>query len=140
MKNLRFGLVMIFIALFTESALAQSRVTIALVAGDTITNTGTITRVINGPLSGGWGGLSVQVVLTKLSGTGAGTLKIQGSNDGTNYVDIGSAFTITNVATQSTIFYVTAPLPAYIRATATGSGTESVVATYIYRFSRYMNN
>lgn len=124
-------------SLFTValSGFSQVAIKLPLAAGDTIVNTGTSSKVIQ--VTTGPSGLAVQVVLTKISGTGAGTTVIQGSNDGVNYVTIGSAFTITNVATQSTVFYVTAPVPQYLKVLSTGSGTESVQQVVWYRSPKY---
>lgn len=54
-----------------------------------------------------------------------GSVVLQGSMDGTNFVTIGSAFTVTNVASQSTFFLVTKAANAYIyfKVLDTGSGT-----------------
>ncbi|HEY4112193.1 hypothetical protein [Puia sp.] len=133
MKKLLF--LVAFLAGLASATHAQKAVTLPLAAGDTITNTGTASKVIE--LTSGPSGIAVQVVLTKLSGTGAGTVVLQGCNDGVNYTAIGSAFTITNVTTQSTMFYVAAPVPRFVKVLATGSGTESVVQTVIYRAPRY---
>jgi hypothetical protein len=119
----------------TISANAQRAFTMPLAAGDTIVNTGTSSKVIL--LTAPYQGIAVQVILTKLSGTGAGTVQLQGCNDGVNYTNIGSAFTITNVTTQSTMFYVTGPVPVYLKVLATGSGTESVVQTVNYVLRKY---
>jgi hypothetical protein len=124
MKKIFLIAFLVSLAAFSQ---AQNGANLPLAAGDTITNTGTSSKVIT--LTGGYSGAAVQVILTKLSGTGAGTVQLQGCNDGTNYVNLGSAFTITNVTTQSTMFYVTAPVPKYLKVLATGSGTESVVQT-----------
>jgi hypothetical protein len=134
MKKFLF-LVVACLAGFVSRTLAQEVVTIPLTAGDTITNTGTSSKIIKSTT--GAAGLVVQVVLTKLSGTGAGTVQLQQSLDGTNYVNLGSAFTITNVTTQSTVFSVASPVPKFIKVLATGSGTESVVQTVLYRAPRY---
>lgn len=119
---------------------AQSAVTMPLAVGDTIVNTGTSAKVIG--ITGGFSGVAVQVDLTKISGTGAGTVQLQGSNTNTatSFVNIGSAFTITNIAAQTAMFYVAAPLPRYIKVLSTGSGTESVVQTITYRLPKYQNN
>lgn len=109
---------------------AQRATLMPLVAGDTIANTGTVTKIIT--LTAGYGGCAIQTVLTKLSGTGAGTVGVYGSLDGTNYVQIGSNSTITNVTTQSFTFYVAEPVPVYVKVLATGSGTESVVMRTYY--------
>jgi len=133
MKNL--FLVAAFLVGLASAAHAQEVVTLPLAAGDTIVNTGTAAKILK--TTGGASGAVIQVVLTKLSGTGAGTVQLQSSLDGTNYVNVGSAYTITNVATQSTIFTVTAPIPKYLKVLATGSGTESVVQSVLYRLPRF---
>lgn len=135
----KFILLCVF-ALLGIAAHAQkgSPVKLPLAIGDTIKNTGTVSKFIT--LSGGYNGTSVQVVLSKISGTGAGTVQLQGSLDGVNYVNLGSAFTITDVATQSQVFYVTNPLPGKIKVLCTGSGTENVLVSVWYRTPVFQNN
>ena len=123
------------VVLITISAKAQSVVTMPLAAGDTITNTGTASKVFTA--SAGYSGVIVQVNLTKLSGTGAGTVQMQGSLDNVTYTNIGSAFTITNVTTQAAYFSISGPLPYYIKVLSTGSGTESVKQTVKYVLRKY---
>lgn len=110
---------------------AQRAITLPLAAGDTITNTGTASRVLP-VITVGYDGVIVQVNLTKLSGTGAGTTGLYGSLDGVTYTQIGSNYTITNTATQAAYFSVTAPIPVYLKVLSTGSGTESVKQTVMY--------
>jgi len=75
--------------------------------------------------------ISLQVVITKISGTVAGTITIQASNDGTNYVTVNSGYitstthTATNVATSSKLFTITGSPYKYYRMSYTGSGTMS---------------
>lgn len=108
---------------------AQSSVRFPTVAGDTIVNAGTVSKVFTA--TGAYTGAVVQCVLTKVSGTGAGTVAVLGSLNGADYVAIGSAYTITNTASQTATFYLTNPLPQYIKVLYTGSGTEVVgVSTY----------
>lgn len=135
----KFVLLFVFaLTVFAAQAQKGSAVKLPLAVGDTIVNTGVVTKTIK--YTGGYTGTSIQVVLSKLSGTGAGTLIIQGSDDGVNYKAIGSAYTITDTATQSQVFYVTAPLPTYIQARATGSGTESVVMSVWYNNPVHQTN
>ena len=119
------------------ACVAQDAVLMPLAAGDTITNTGTASKVL--PVTSGNSGVVFHVVYTKISGTGAGTTQLQGSNDGVNYVNIGSAYTITNVTTQSTLFTIAAPTPKYLKLLSTGSGTESVQVRYWYRSPKYQS-
>lgn len=53
---------------------------------DTINNAETVTKYLK--LTGSYQSMSIQVVITKISGTVGGTVTIVGSNDGTNFVDI----------------------------------------------------
>lgn len=117
------------------AASAQTSVPLPLVAGDTIVNTGTVTKTQQ--FTSGPSGVILQANLTKISGTGAGTAQLQISLDGVNFVNSGSAFTITNVASQSTTFSVAAPVPQYLRILFTGSGTESVQVKVLYRAPKY---
>jgi hypothetical protein len=132
MKKILF----VLIALIGFTAVNAQRATVMpLAVGDTIANTGTASKIIT--ITGGYSGAAIQVVLTKISGTGAGTVKLMGSNDNTNFTQIGSSFTITDVASQNTVFYVSAPLPVYVKVLATGSGTESVLQSVSYVLRKY---
>ncbi len=138
MKNLiRFLSFLALTLLFVQPMQAQtaSGTTLPLVAGDTVANAGTVTKTIR--VTAGYEGAALQVVLTRLTGTAAGTAQVYGSVDGTNYATIGSAFTLTNVASQTSIFYVTAPLPVYLRIVTTGSGTQSTVQRVSYVLRRH---
>jgi hypothetical protein len=126
------------LTVFAAQAQKGSGVVLPLAVGDTIKNTGTVSKFIT--LSGGYDGTSVQVVLSKISGTGAGTVQLQGSVDGVNYVNLGSAFTITDVTTQTQIFYVGNPLPYKIKVLCTGSGTEAVQVRVWYRTPVFQTN
>lgn len=109
-----------------------------LVAGDTIVNTGTVSKAIP-QITTSFAGIMLQCNLTKISGTGAGTAQVQAALDSTgqNWVNVGSAFTITNVATQTQVFYVAAPIAVYYRILFTGAGTESVQVKVAYLRRRY---
>lgn len=106
-------------------------------AGDTIVNTGTTTKVLK--FTGGYNGAVIQVDISLVSGTGAGTITLSGSNDGVLYKTIGSAYTITNTASQPAQFTVTAPLPTFIKVSGAGSGTEVAALTYWYNDPIYQN-
>lgn len=109
-----------------------------LVAGDTIVNTGTVSKALPG-ITTSLGGLVIQTNLVKVSGTGAGTAQLQAALDSTsqNWTNVGSAYTITNVASQTTTFYVAAPVAVYYRLLFTGSGTEAVQVKVAYVFRKY---
>lgn len=119
----------------TAASFAQTSTKMPLVAGDTIVNTGTSSKILQ--VTTAPAGVVLHVVLNKISGTGAGTVQLQQSLDGVNYVNLGSAFTITNVTTQSTVFTVAAPVPQWIKILSTGSGTESVQQVIWYRAPKY---
>jgi hypothetical protein len=133
-------LLILVCSLIGLSAFAQkgTAVKLPLAVGDTLTDAGTVTKYIN--VTGGYNGVAIQVVLTKLSGTGAGTVQLQSSLDGVNYVNLGSAYTITNTATQSQVFYVTSPVANKIKVLCTGSGTESVKVAVWYRTPTFQSN
>lgn len=82
--------------------------------------------------------ISVQPVITKISGTVAGTYYLQGSLDGTNYKSIvGDSATATNVTTNTVIWVLDNRNYKYYRIGYTGSGT--MVATMRGYFF-YQNN
>jgi hypothetical protein len=75
--------------------------------------------------------VSVEVVVTKISGTVGGTVTLQGSNDATNYVTVSTSYsdaqthTATDVATSSKLFTITGSPYKYYRLSYTGTGTMS---------------
>ena len=68
-------------------------------------------------------GITAQVVVTKISGTVAGTLGLQGSMDGTNWTLIGSATTPAD--TSATYSFNTIVAWYYYRTSWVGTGTMS---------------
>jgi hypothetical protein len=71
--------------------------------------------------------LSIVLVTTKISGTVAGTIAWQGSNDGTNYVTIGSATTLVDAAGVTSYTYKEVDKGyAYYKALITQTGTSSL--------------
>lgn len=95
-------------------------------AKDTVTNTGVNYVTITTTKS--QNNVSVQPVITKISGTVAGTYYLQGSLDGINYVSIvGDSVTATNVTTNTKIWKESTRAYQYYRIGYTGSGT--MVAT-----------
>lgn len=131
-------LIFLGLAVLAFGALAQDVKLMPLVLGDTITNTGTVTKTLPA-ITSGFSGTVVDALLTKISGTGAGTAQLQISNNGTTFFNSGSAYTITNVAAQSAIFSIAAPVPKYVRILFTGSGTESVQVRIYYRNPIYQH-
>lgn len=94
---------------------------------DTIANAGTAFLSIG--ISGYQNVVSIQPLVTKISGTTAGTLRLFGSLDGTNYTRINAttdSLVLTNVAgVQTKIFVVPNSPYSYYRVQVTGSGTQS---------------
>jgi len=82
-------------------------------------------------LSNYYNTVSFQAVVTKISGTVAGTVTLQGSNDGTNYVTVSSSYatattlSCTDQTTNTKMFVVTGSPYKYYRLSYTGSGTMS---------------
>lgn len=69
--------------------------------------------------------LGLQPVLTKASGTAAGTVIGYGSIDGINFKALGDTVTVTNQTTNSGIFFHTTPGWVYYRFISTGATTFS---------------
>lgn len=96
---------------------------------DTTTNTGT--SYVGLGVSNWYNTVTIQSVVTKISGTVAGTVTLQGSIDGTNYVTVSSSYadvtsySPTDVATSSKLFVVTGSPYRYYRLSYTGTGTMS---------------
>jgi len=96
-------------------------------AVDTVTNTATETWTLKVP--GFQKSVSVQAVLTKISGTVAGTVTLQGSLNGTSYYPIPSqTYTATDVASQTVIFGLDNSKYLYYRLSWTGTGTMAASA------------
>lgn len=91
---------------------------------DTVSNTNT--KSITARVSGYQDVIAIQPVLTKISGTTAGTVRLFGSVDGANYVRINTTDSLvaSNVASQSKIFLVTNHAYEFYRITYVGSGTH----------------
>ena len=125
--------VMILFALvvgLVMSVNAQRATLLPLVAGDTVVNTGSVTKTIS--VSAGYSAIGVQTVITKISGTVGGTAILYNSLDGTNYSSTGDTLTLTNVTTNSKVFgKVTAP-GTYYKVVATGTGTMSAQVRLYY--------
>jgi hypothetical protein len=129
MKNVKF-LFILFVSMMAFAANAQ----ISFTSPATLTNAATAysTRTINGPARS----LSIQMVVTKTSGTVAGTASLEGSHDGTNYASISaSTFTLTDVASQNFIWNLApAPVPYYrVKFVTTGTMVAVPAVTAVVR-------
>lgn len=122
----------IFSALICSTLLtAQSNKVVSLYSGygktsDTLTNTTANTLTVS--LSSKYTNIAVQPVLTKISGTIASTITVQGSLDGTNYVNItntGDTLMATDQTTNTKVMLIDNPAYTYIRLSGVGTGTMS---------------
>lgn len=125
-------------AFIAPSAQAQSSVLIS--STDTLSNTDT--AYISLPTAtGGYYAVGIQAVVSKVSGTVAGTAIIQGSLDGVNYVDIGTdTLTFTNVTTNTKVWAITPSVYQYHRVKFISSGTVVAVPKVRYRLIRLLTN
>lgn len=128
MKKL-FSLFVLMAFLIT---LSHAQVTTMTLSGDTVVNTGT--KFCSLRLAQSYKKVTVQALITKISGTVAGTLTLQGSIDGTNWVTADTAsfvtegaatFTATNVATQNKTWIMNGDPYLWYRLSYTGTGTMS---------------
>lgn len=102
MKKLLFSCLMLVMA---SCAMAQAPRLAPLLD----TNTNAATAYLTTPLvNGNVGNYSFQYVGIKISGTVAGTVKLYGSLDGTNYTQVGTdSLALTNVTTNTKIWEIT---------------------------------
>lgn len=96
-----------------------------------IINTGTSTKYIKA--SAGYNAMGMQFVVTKVSGTMAGTIKVYGSLDGSHYTLTATADSM-NIAESNLhkiIKFDTTPY-VYYKVVATGSGTMAATWKLYY--------
>lgn len=116
---------------FAASAQNSGRATLMpLVAGDTAVNTTAVNKTIT--LTAGYSGVAIQPVVTKLSGTVAGSAILYESIDGTNYKSTGDTLTFSDQTTNTVIWRKTSPIPVYYKITTTGSGTMTAKVRIYY--------
>lgn len=130
-------LIYLFVLLFAITATAQTtfkingtgymRSTVTHAATDTITNAVTKNQFVQ--IDGYQDIIAVQPTFVKISGTAAATVKLQGSVDGVAYTDIGSSYTVTDVATQTTAWIITPSNYVHYRLNIVPTGTQSVKVT-----------
>lgn len=110
---------------------------------DTINNAETVTKYKK--VEGSYDAMSVQIVITKISGTVGGTVTIVGSNDGVNFVDICRASV---AATTLRPAYKDTLTPAnqttntkiwtFSNAATTESGQTPAFGPYLYYGFKYV--
>lgn len=95
-------------------------------SANTLTNAATVTASLQTQTV--CENITLQAVVTKSTGTIAGTVTVSGSIDGVNYIAIPSAtLALTDVATQSKTFEFTKNDFMFWRVTFTGSGTQVAI-------------
>jgi len=93
---------------------------------DTVDNAETVNQVIN--IGGFQEVVTIQPILTKISGTAAGVVRLWGSIDGVNFVRVNptDSLTMTDVATKTKVFIVSPSAYTHYRISYTGVSTMSV--------------
>jgi hypothetical protein len=103
------------------------------IAQATLTDTGVVTsnpvHLIESEFEGV---VSFNVLANEVSGTLDGDIQLQGSIDGTNWVDIGSTVAIADATTVAVPLGGTVLYYAYYRITTTGVGTQSTTLDVTY--------
>jgi hypothetical protein len=108
----------------TSPTVGQALSTPTHAATDTVTNTTVLYQYAIA--QGSNIHVTFQSLFTKVTGTPAGTIALQGSIDGVNWSGtLGTAFTITDVTTQVASFTVVPSTYQYYRIVVTPSGTQS---------------
>lgn len=134
----------LILAMFSFGSIAQTSVessfkntTYTTLLSDTVTDAGTAS-VTSSRIAGGGAGVTVtiQVNVTKISGTVAGTISLMGSLDGSNYKALNTAETQTALATitagnASAVYHwrLNGNPFLYYRVSWTGAGTMAASFT-----------
>lgn len=129
MKNLFFLAALLLASITGFSQRFENYKNPAGVAFDTVVNTAS-KPLVSPLMTSYYDHIAIQVTVTKISGTVAGNIILQGSLDKVNWVNIDTV-AATNVATQNHFMLVEKYPWAYLRTNYTGVGTMS--ATYKVR-------
>lgn len=131
MKKLIFLMAFAFIGYCANAQVKPTLVTTTSYTKtlDTVVNAGA--KVTTAFPIGAWkAGVTVQVIVTKISGTVGGSLGLYGSMDGTNFTLIGSAATPSDASANYS--FNTTVCWKYYRVGYTGTGTMSAsFKTYV---------
>lgn len=131
MKKFIIILVALFIATVANAQFASGKQLPQVTTDSIKTGALTVTKYIT--LTGGYSTVSVQAVITKVSGTPAGNGKLYGTIDGTNYVQIGTdTLAIANQTTSTKIWTITNIPYAKLKIVYTGVGTMNALAKTWY--------
>ncbi len=135
MKEIFILFTAIIFCLSLTVATAQTyQMTGVYTTGDTVVNTAAKSCSLKVVKS--YKQVSIQAVVTKISGTVGGSIILYGTVDGTNYVAVDSSliqtrsypypsFTPTNVASQSKVWIINNSPYLWFKLTYTGTGTMS---------------
>lgn len=121
---------------FSQAALQAS-----VAIKDTVTNTGTGVLYTKSRLNGP-GTVTVQVVVTKTSGTVAGSITLLGSLDGVNFKAIPTretqtAITVITAADASSNYSIRLPDSPYLWYAVSWTGTGTMVATFTAKIMKH---
>jgi len=126
-----FALIVMGILLITSKTKAQTATLLPIAVGDTLTNTDTLSKVLK--FTAGYEGVIIQPVVTKLSGTVAGTAYLYQSTNGTNYGSAIDSLVLANVSTaQSAQWFINAPVNVYYKIEFISSGTQSYLPRFYF--------
>lgn len=148
-KIIYIFLALIGLTAFKANAQYGFAATAPVVAGDTLNNVDTVTKVLK--VTGGFSGIGIQVNLFKISGTiPSGKAYLWQSMDGSNYVLTDSASYTTLSTTQPALATPTASATAtfqkvlapseYYAVEAVSSGTVSAAVRVLYTTRKYQTN
>lgn len=129
------------LSLTSHQARGQSPVHVPVVAGDTLVNADTLTRIFS--FTDGYAGIILTPVVTKISGTVAGTMYLYESGNGTDWSDATDSLVLANSASRQYPkrgFRLTAPIAAKYKMVFITSGTQSYKTDFYYVLRRYATN
>lgn len=96
----------------------------------------TVTKYIT--LTGGYSTVSIQPIVTEVSGTTAGKVKLYGSVDATNYVLLDSLVLSDVTTAQTKVWNITPNKYAKYKVEAVGTGTMNAVLRVWYLCRKYI--
>ena len=117
-----------------------ARLLASTVESDTVTNTGV--GVLTTKRVTGTGAVTIQVNVTKVSGTVGGTISLQGSLDGTNFKALNTEETQTALATitatdASNVYHWRLSKSPFLYYRVSWTGTGTMVATFTSRILKH---
>ena len=123
MKKLLFLFAFIAFAFTVQAQTSMVSAAYTSNTSDTVIDAATKYLIPSSTISGLSKIVEVQFLAVENSGTTGGTATLQGSLDNTNWYTIGTAYTLTDVASQVTHFKITDYGTKYVRIKVTGPGT-----------------